>query len=60
MACGTAVGVNDDLAAGQAGVTDGAALHEATGGVDDELGVGGIQVHGAEHGGNHMLLNVGA
>ena len=36
VACGTTVGVHDDLAAGQAGVTDGATLHEATGRVDDE------------------------
>ena len=60
MTCGTTVGVHDNLTAGQAGVTDGTTLHEATGGVNDELGVGGVQIHRAEHGGNHVLLNISA
>src|SRR5690606_26784106 len=39
VACIAAVGVDDDLASGQAAVTVGTADHEAAGGVDVELGL---------------------
>ncbi len=39
VACHAAVGVDDDLAAGQAGVAEWTADHEATGRVDEVLGL---------------------
>lgn len=48
VGAGTAVGVDDDLAAGQAAVTLGAAHDEAARGVDQVLGV--LQPLGGQHG----------
>ncbi len=53
-----AVGVDDDLASGQAGVAHGAADDEAAGGVDVVLGVG-IQQVGGDGGLDHVLQDVG-
>ena len=54
-----AVGVDDDLAAGQAGVAHGAADHKAAGGVDVVLGVLVEQLRG-ENGLDDVLEDVGA
>jgi len=54
-----AVGVDDDLAAGQAGVAVGAADDESAGGVDVVDGVV-VEVLGGDHGLDDMLHEVGA
>src|SRR5690606_33176548 len=58
----TAVGVHDDLAAGEAGVALGAAEHEAAGGVDvggDVLDVQAQRREVLEHGGDDDLRDRG-
>ena len=53
MASHTAVTVDDDLAAGQAGIAHGATHYETSGGIDVVLGIG------IEHvGGNRLLDDV--
>ena len=64
MAGGTAVGVDDDLAAGQAGVADRSADHELAGRIDQQgraqrLGVVEVGVLAAEHRHDHVLPEVG-
>src|SRR5208283_1173179 len=59
VASHAAVGVDDDLAAGQAGVAHGAADDETSGGIDVVLGVFVEQV-GRDHGLDDMLQNAGA
>src|SRR5690606_8560400 len=54
-----AVGVDDDLAAGQAGVAHRAADLEPPGGVDQQPVVVGLQPVGGHHRGDHVLLDVG-
>ena len=55
-----AVGVDDDLAAGQAGVAHGAADDERAGRVEDVSGAGGVQVRQRHHGVDDVLGEVGA
>ncbi|VWM24835.1 Uncharacterised protein [Collinsella intestinalis] len=58
MAAHAAVGVDDDLAAGEAGVAHGAAYHEATGGVHIEVRALPRDSGGLHDGRNHMLAHV--
>ena len=58
MASITAVSINDDLAAGQAGITLRAADNKTTGGVDVILGVF-IQQFGGDDGFDDMLHHIG-
>ena len=61
MTCHAAVCVDDDLAPGQPTVPHGAADHEATGGIDEEVAnelALLIQVRG-QHWAQHMLEQVG-
>ena len=60
MSAHAAVGVDDDLAAGEAGIAHGAADDEAAGRVDVVLGVLVQQVLGRDDGFNDVLLNFGA
>ncbi|MCY1241317.1 hypothetical protein D9M72_542110 [compost metagenome] len=60
MARHAAVGVDDDLAAGQAGVSHGAAGHECTGGIKDVVRPGDVQVGCRQHGIDHVRGEVGA
>ena len=65
MAGGAAVGVDDDLASGEAGVTDGSADHEDAGRVDQQALVEGVFVEElavslGQDGRDHVLPEVGA
>ena len=59
MTAHAAVGIDDDLAAGEAGVAHGSADDEATGGVDVILGVGVEQLRG-DDGLDDVLQDLGA
>jgi len=58
VTAGSAVGIYDDFAAGEAGVAHRSADDEAAGGVDVVLGML-VEPRGREHGLDHMLENVG-
>ena len=59
MTAHAAVGIDDDLASGQAGIAHRAADNKPAGGIDVVLGVG-IQQVGGNDGLNDVLQNVGA
>src|SRR5690606_4382168 len=58
VAARAAVGIDNDLATGQPGVTHGAANHEGARRVDEELGVAAHELCAFEHGTNDLALNV--
>ena len=59
MACVAAIGIDDDLTAGQAGIALRAAHDEAAGGVDIILGVL-VQQLGGDGGLDDLLHHIGA
>ena len=59
MAAHAAVGIDDDLAAGEARISHGPAHHEAARGVDVDVGVTPGDALAVQHGRDHMLEQVG-